>query len=187
MKEISICSSGEQAVRASQLRGSERDLKIPAGTSRLSLRDWLTELERNWCFGKMSQGYYQVTAERILPPSCRCCAAGKSKFPSPEKVKEKSSGDGGIPASSRPPPEDTDWLGELWTLSLCEWNQDFAGPSRKDEGVCSLSEVLVIGNVPRRYYLSRDASAGILNRAARRGKELPADLKSALLAAAGQT
>ena len=55
----------------------------------------------------------------------------------------------------------------------------------QDDGVCSLSDILIIGSVPMRYFLSRDASKGILNRAAKRGKELPEDLKSALLEAAG--
>ena len=97
----------------------------------------------------------------------------------------KLSEDGRTQESLRPPPAGTDWHGELLTLSSCEWNLDFPGQSRRDEGVCSLSDILIIGSVPMRYYLSLDASKGILNRAAKRGKELPEDLKSALLEAAG--
>ena len=51
--------------------------------------------------------------------------------------------------------------------------------------VCSLSATLETGDVPQRYYLSAKACSGILRRAERRGKELPAQLRQALQAAAG--
>ncbi|NDD03621.1 MAG: hypothetical protein EB078_01835 [Proteobacteria bacterium] len=41
------------------------------------------------------------------------------------------------------------------------------------------------GDVPQRYYLSAKACSGILRRAERRGKELPAQLRQALQVAAG--
>jgi hypothetical protein len=43
----------------------------------------------------------------------------------------------------------------------------------------TLSQILE-ANVPEKYYLSARACQGILNRAAKRGKELPAMLKEAL-------
>jgi site-specific DNA-cytosine methylase len=43
-----------------------------------------------------------------------------------------------------------------------------------------LSAVLEAGEVPRKYYLSPAACAGILRRAAKRGRELPPRLKAAL-------
>jgi hypothetical protein len=49
---------------------------------------------------------------------------------------------------------------------------------------CSLSDVLETGAVPRRYFLSATACRGILRRAAKRGKELPEALSSALRAVA---
>jgi hypothetical protein len=54
------------------------------------------------------------------------------------------------------------------------------GLSLKDDGVCSLSDILETGDVPQRYYLSAKACAGILRRAAKRDKELPAQLQRAL-------
>ncbi len=48
----------------------------------------------------------------------------------------------------------------------------------------SLSEILQ-DSVPERYYLSRTACLGILRRANERGKELPPQLKAALMAQAG--
>ena len=51
--------------------------------------------------------------------------------------------------------------------------------------VCSLSDVLETGEVPQRFFLSPRACAGILRRAANRGKELPEPLRHALEAGAG--
>ena len=65
------------------------------------------------------------------------------------------------------------------TLNLPEWNHTLA-PSHSDGGVCSLSDILETGDLPRRYFLSQRACAGILRRAEKRGKELPPMLKTAL-------
>lgn len=46
--------------------------------------------------------------------------------------------------------------------------------------VCSLSSVLETGPIPRKYFLSAKACAGILRRAEKRGKALPPMLKAAL-------
>jgi hypothetical protein len=52
--------------------------------------------------------------------------------------------------------------------------------------VCSLSATLETGDVPQRYFLSEKACSGILRRAERRGKMLPAALATALHAASQQ-
>ncbi len=62
------------------------------------------------------------------------------------------------------------------TLSTSDW------PS--GGSVCSLSQVLEDGPLPQRYFLSPKACAGILRRAAARGKELPTALRTALEQAA---
>ena len=70
------------------------------------------------------------------------------------------------------------------TLSTSEWNHTLA-PSLKDDGVCSLSDILEdSGSVPQRYFLSARACAGILRRAEKRGKVLPPALLAALKAVA---
>ena len=66
--------------------------------------------------------------------------------------------------------------GECWTLNISEWPNDAA--------VCSLSDILEAGEVPRRFFLSARACKGILRRAAKRGKALPERLAEALKAAA---
>ncbi|MEY4705754.1 MAG: hypothetical protein RL042_1959 [Nitrospirota bacterium] len=65
---------------------------------------------------------------------------------------------------------------ESWTLSTSDWPNDAS--------VCSLSQILEAGTVPRRFYLTPRACAGILRRAEKRGKVLPTPLRSALIAVA---
>lgn len=58
------------------------------------------------------------------------------------------------------------------------WTQD-TSESRNAAAACSLSQVLE-AEAPSRYFLSAKAAAGILRRATRRGKTLPAPLEAAL-------
>lgn len=59
------------------------------------------------------------------------------------------------------------------------------GEYRNDGDACFLSDVLEpIGSVPQRYFLSRRACAGILRRAEKKGKKIPAQLKEALTSVA---
>lgn len=68
------------------------------------------------------------------------------------------------------------WLGECWMLNT--------GESPSAAAVSSLSQILEGAPHPK-YYLSRTACLGILRRAEARGKELPLQLKEALLIQAG--
>lgn len=56
--------------------------------------------------------------------------------------------------------------------------------SPNDASACSLSQVLETMPIPQRYFLSAEACAGILRRAAKRGKTLPEHLQRALQRAA---
>lgn len=67
--------------------------------------------------------------------------------------------------------------GESWMPNTSAWPNDAS--------VCSLSQILEIGRIPPKYFLSGKACAGILRRAERRGKELPEQLRHALKAVAG--
>lgn len=68
------------------------------------------------------------------------------------------------------------WHGGSWMLNT--------GASPNDVVVSSLSQILE-GSPHRKYYLSPKACLGILRRAWERGKELPLQLKEALMAQAG--
>lgn len=58
------------------------------------------------------------------------------------------------------------------------------GPAPREPVKCALSDILET-SPQRKYYLSRTACLGILRRAEERGKELPPQLKAALMAQAG--
>ena len=75
--------------------------------------------------------------------------------------------------------------GESWTLNMSEWTHTLV-PSHSDGSVSSLSDILETGDHLRPYYLSPRACAGILRRAAKRDKTLPAALERALSAVAGE-
>ena len=68
----------------------------------------------------------------------------------------------------------------ILTCRMEEWC-GWSVPSRRDVGVCGLSDVLErTSGEHLKYFLSRKACAGIVRRAASRGKELPRLLVDAL-------
>lgn len=74
---------------------------------------------------------------------------------------------------------------EIVSPSPGESSTPNTGPaSLNEEDVYSLSQILQ-DDPPRKYYLSKTACLGILRRARERGKELPPQLKAALMAQAG--
>ena len=80
-------------------------------------------------------------------------------------------------------------LGESYWEVISPWPGGSSmlntGPAPlSEEDVFSLSQILQDAP-PRKYYLSKTACLGILRRAGERGKELPPQLKAALMAQAG--
>ena len=70
--------------------------------------------------------------------------------------------------------------GECWTRSMCEWT-GWSVPSRRDGGVCGLSDILEpMSPALLKYFLSPTALRGILRRAESRGKALPTLLADAI-------
>ena len=70
--------------------------------------------------------------------------------------------------------------GACWMLSTSEWTA-FPEQSLNDAGVSSLSDILQeTCDVPLQFFLSQRACAGIVRRAAGRGKKLPEPLGEAL-------
>ena len=145
----------ELPAKASASQDFGADLTTHAGTSRSSILDWLTDSGLATLSGKTCPVSCHPTEDGTLVPS---------------SGRWRSSGMGSP--------------GECWTLSGAEWTATLA-PSHSDDGVSSLSDVLEgTGDVPPRFYLSPKACAGILRRAAKRGKVLPDALRVALRAAA---
>ena len=88
-----------------------------------------------------------------------------------------------MPASSQAFLHPTGSHGVCLTLNMCEWTATLV-PSRSDGSVSSLSDIVETGDVPPQYYSSPKACAGILRRAAKRGKKLPPQLARVLQAVA---
>ena len=168
---LSTCSSAGPPARAIPLPGFEEDLPTRAATSPSNLSDWLIAQGYVGVFGKTFLVSCPAGPEKILPASYRFCADGKSTFP-----KE----DGAKAVLSSPLPDVSVWLGEYLTLSTPEF-PNFLAQSRSEGDVSSLSDILVRGSIPQRYYLTAKCAEGILRRAERRGKPLPPVLKAALI------
>ena len=171
MKEKSTCSSGALPVRISVSPESVWDSTVRAASSLSTLYDCALSLERGGYCGKMSPRLYQAMAEKISPDLFPCSADGKS----PCRVTV-----GGSPASSQTLPVISVSPGEYLTLNTPEF-PNFQGRSRSEGSVSSLSDILIVGNIPPKYYLTVKCAEGILRRAERRGKPLPPVLKAALI------
>ena len=165
------CSSGAHPVSPILLPDCEKVSPIPAETSPLSLSGWLIAQGCDGRYGKTCRVSCPAGPEKILPASYRCSADGKSV----------SLTAGGANAESSSPHLDAlVWRGEYLTLNIPEF-PNFRGQSRNEGDVSSLSDILVRGSIPQRYYLTARCAEGILRRAERRGKPLPLVLKEALI------
>lgn len=125
-----------------------------------------------WC-GKTSQAPFPQTKEKISKPSSRK-SSGSSSRTLPMCL-YLTKGDG-----TRQDASTIQWasgalLGEYTTRSFGEYP--------REENASRLSQILEDCPHPK-YYLSARACQGILNRANRRGKELPKELADALTAQA---
>jgi len=140
----------ERPVNRSASPDSEEDWTMSVATWRWNISDLLRDYGLGGSSGKTS------------PVSCRRAEDGTL-----------------VPSSGRWGNSGTGSRTECWTLNLSEWTVSLT-PSHKDEGVSSLLDVLEIGNVPQRYYLSPRAAAGILRRAERRSSKMPEFLLRAL-------
>jgi hypothetical protein len=149
----------------------EQDLTESGHLSPSTLFDLLTSRNVNGLFGKTSRAYSAPTMEEISQPF----------YPSLPEAKLKSPKMGGeqLDLFAMLDGIDLEWHGELWTDNLPEHN-GFHSPYPNADGVCSLSDILVIGLVPLKYYLSRDAANGIIHRASKREKSLPKLLEQTL-------
>ena len=171
MTDKSTCSSGGRLARTSPLPENGWDLAVSAASSLSTLYDFALKLERAGGCGKMSPRHFQATTERTSQDLFLSSAAGTS--PCRMTV-------GGSQGSSPELPVISVYAGEYLTLNTPEF-PNFQGRSRSEGSVSSLSDILIIGNIPLKYYLTVKCAEGILRRAERRGKPLPPVLKAALI------
>ena len=170
MNQLTCLSAGSHA-SPTLSPVSEKASPTRADTLPLNLSNWLIAQGYDGRWSKTSLVFCPAGPEKILPASYRCCADGKSTS---LKV-------AGASVESSPLHLDAlEWRGEYLTLSIPEF-PNFRGQSRKEGDVSSLSDILVRGFIPQRYYLTARCAEGILRRAERRGKPLPPVLKEALI------
>ena len=148
--QLSMFSSEAPRASPSRSRGFERDLLTRVETSASPSLQSLTSIVPSGFSGRMCPASCRVTEDGILVPSSGDWG---------------SSGMGGVTGFSM--------------RNMSEWTA-LSEQCPSGGGVCSLSDILETGDVPRRYYLSAKACRGILRRAAKRGKELPSQLRRAL-------
>ena len=123
--------------------------------------------------GKTSQEHSVPTTEKISKRSSPK-SSGSSKQTLPVFLYLKT-------ANGQNP--DVSWVSETTDVrfpSLGDYTTHSFGESPREENVSRLSQILVDAPHPK-YCLSARACQGILNRAERRGKELPEILKNALI------
>lgn len=132
-----------------------------AGQESLFARD-------TWC-GKTSPEHSAATKAGTSRPCSRKRSASSSRKPPVLKCLQKAGLPGGDTATWT---DDGAWLGEYMTRNTGE-SPNAAVESR-------LSQILE-ATPHTKYCLSAKACQGILNRAARRGKDLPEALKAALI------
>ena len=140
------------------------ELPVSPSQSLALEKDWMTRVATS-CLGSVRllndyapHGWYGRTS----PASCQLTEEG---------ILEPSSGCWQSSGMGSPT--------EFLTLSSSAWP--------KDASVCLLSDTLVTGDLPQRYFLSATACRGILRRAEKRKKTLPERLRLALAAVAGAT
>ena len=122
-----------------------------------------------WC-GKTSPEPSAATKEKTSRPSSRKSSGSQSR-----KAPMCLCLRGGYGAN-----QDASTMTWDGGQSLGEYTMLSFGESPREENASLLSQILVDSAQPK-YYLSAKACAGILNRAEKRGKELPEILKTALM------
>jgi hypothetical protein len=153
---------------------SARGLMILVATSPLPTLQLLADIAPRGSLGRMSSASFQATEDELLQAFWDSSPVDGSRSPpAGGKLRDLSTATKALTASH----------GACLTLNMSE-HTGLDGLSLKDEGVSSLSDILEIGDVPRRFFLSAKACQGILRRAEKRRKTLPGKLAQALKAAA---
>ena len=167
--------SEEHPVRTTQSRVSVSAWLAIEGSSPSHLLKSLHGFAPAGWFGRTSPAFSQAMTDETLRDFWATSVARKS----PSRTE-----DGKTRASSLATRTPTDWPTLCVTLNTSE-HADTGEPFLSGGAVCSLSDILETGDVPRRFYLTAKACRGILRRAEKRGKSLPPQLARALQAVAG--
>lgn len=134
------------------------------------MEDQITWHDLDSSFGRMCQELSQATEVKTSKQSSRKSSGSQSRKPRMCLCLSRAGLSMGVSTMTW---EDGALLGEFTMHS--------SGESPSEENASLLSQILEDSPHPK-YFLSEKACLGILTRAERRGKELPPELKAALLA-----
>lgn len=163
MTSTSMFSAEELPASPTATPDSERDWMTRVVNSCSPLLPLLQGIAPGGWYGKTSPASSQAMPDETLLRFWASSRAARYEFHVTA---------GRTPEPLLAPPMPTGSHGACLTLNTPAW--------RSGASVCSLSDILVTGDVPRRYYLSAKACFGILRRAAARAKVLPMVLAMAL-------
>jgi hypothetical protein len=164
--------SAEPPANRSASPESVWDWTIRAATSQSSSWRWLNEFAPAGWSGRMSPASIQAgPVNRTMAGIVEVDPSGKKFIGAKRQTSPNSSISFGNAGIVEP--------GGLLTLNMSEWTGS-AGLCPNVGDVASLSDILETTPVPSRYYSTPKACAGLLSRADRRGKALPAHLEAIL-------
>ena len=160
--------SEDRLVNRSRSLESDLDWMILVATWPSSISELFAEHGPGGWSTRTSPVFFPAREETTSPLSCPPQADGASTRPET----------GGETAASSPsePARITGSPIECLTLNTLEYHNDAVASS--------LSDILEIGDVPQRFYLTEKACQGILHRAEKQGRSLPQHLLEALEAGA---
>jgi hypothetical protein len=158
--EMSIFSSAEPLARATALPANGSDSTIPADSLCSPFLDWLIESNPNTSYGKMFQESSHLGIREDLTSPNSSLDWQTSGMGSPTGFLTLKA------------------LESVGCTHIAEGGQQCRNADA--ESLSSLAEILEVGEIAQRFYLSPKAAAGILRRSQRRGKTLPPMLEKAL-------
>ena len=152
------------------------------------LEGQLSLFDQDSCSGKTYQEHYRQTRAKTSASSSKKSQGSKNRLPlyldlrkANGQTQDVSYSMGGALLGEY----SMDSIGESPTLVMMECRLNSA--HRNGVGESRLSQILQQSGVQPKYYLSEKACRGILNRAEKRGKELPEILKKALMTQASRS
>ena len=166
--QTSMFSAEEPPANPSPSPDSERDWMIRVATSCLPMEQLLLDIGPAGWSGRTSPECFQAERDETL--RLFWASSREKQLPPPHQAGENAD----LSRGSLTPTESP---GGFSMRNISEWPSAAA--------VCSLSDILEIGGLPQRYFLSATACKGILRRAEKRGRQLSTTLAQALAQAAG--
>jgi hypothetical protein len=167
--QLSMFSLAEPPASPIQSQDSERDWTIRVVTSCSPMLQLLGNIAPGGWSGRTSPVCFRAIPDETLAAFWGSSLDSASKSPPPPT-------DGRTAESYRATTARMVSHGACLTLSTLEYHSAAVASS--------LSDILETGDVPQEFFLSATACQGILRRAARRGRELPEALGTALKSAA---